>query len=98
MGVAAALVAKQPVPRHEFDFSQNTPPAMDSDTWHALQTLRAKLDPVAAIFELAEGERKARESRELREEADRKRKYTIALVTAIGAAITGILVALHGCS
>lgn len=98
MGVAAALVAKSAVPRHEFDFGQSTPPAMDSDTWHALQTLRSKLDPVDAILELAQAERDARERREQREEAERKRKYTIALVTAVGAAIAGIIIALHGCS
>jgi hypothetical protein len=98
MAVAAKLVPQQAVPRHEFDFGQATPPAMDSDTWHALQTLRSKLDPVAAILELAEGERKAREKREEREERERKRKFAIGFITALGAAIAGILVALHGCS
>lgn len=98
MGVAAALVSKQAVPRHEFDFGQSTPPAMDSDTWHALQTLKTALDPVDAILELAKAERDARERREEREERERKRAYTIALIAAVGAAIAGILVALHGCS
>lgn len=99
MAIGAAKAAAQtPVPRHEFDFGQNTPPAMDSDTWHALQTLRSKVDPIDKILELANAERNERIAREEREERERKRKYNIALVAAIGTAIAGILVAIHGCS
>lgn len=98
------------VPRREFDFEQKTPPAMDPNTYHALQTMRAEvLTEAQEILRLVNVEVAAREEREAKqakEEAERqerklerRRKGIVALVTAVGAAIAGIIAAAaHGCS
>jgi hypothetical protein len=74
------------VPRREFDFEQKTPPAMDPNTYHALQTMRAEvLNANATVLELVRAER---------EERERRRKYVVPIITAVGAAIAGIVAAI----
>ena len=89
------VVAAPIVPRSEFDFDQKTPPAMDPNTYHAMQTMRAEvLNVVGPILTMLE-------QRELREadERERRRKYIVPVITALGAAIAAILAAIvHGCS
>lgn len=107
MAVAAKLAAPKPiVPRHEFDFEQATPLAMDPAIYHALQTFRAEsLNQAKEILDLVQAEIDAREARELakrREDdarAERRRRYIVPIITALGIAITGIVAAVvHGCS
>jgi len=83
------------VPRREFDFEQKTPPAMDPNTYHALQTMRAEmLNVVSPILELVN----AREEREAKER-EQRRKYIVPIIAALGVAIAGIVAAaLHGCA
>jgi hypothetical protein len=95
---AAALEAKPIVPRNEFDFDQDTPPAMDPAVYHAIQTFRAEtLNAAKDILGLVKTEVEAREARELTR-LERRGKWIIALVTAVGIALAGIIgAALHGC-
>lgn len=101
------------VPRHEFDFEQRTPPAMDPHTYHALQTMRAEvLNVVTPILSMVEARdiREAAERAAVRaaqeakdklaaEERERRRKYIVPIITAVGIALAGIIAALvHGCA
>lgn len=112
MAVAAALVAPRPavVPRNEFDFEAGTPVAMDPDTYHALQTMRAEvLSQAQIVLDMLQAQNDAREARERREaaakraeadaRAERRRKFIVPVITAIGVAIASIVAAIvHGCS
>lgn len=100
MAVAARLAVPQPiVPRHEFDFDQATPPAMDPNVYHALRTFRDEsLGQAKAILDLVKAEVDVREAREAAR-LERRGKYSLALITAIGVAIASIVAAIvHGCS
>jgi hypothetical protein len=94
----APIVPPAIVPRGEFDFDQNTPPAMDPDTYHALQTVRAEvLNVVTPILALVEA-REKREAEERDKRAERRAKLVVPVITALGVAIAAIAAAiLHGC-
>lgn len=87
------------VPRNEFDFDQATPAAMDTATYHALQTIQKQSQAGAqAILDMVKAQDDAREAREAKR-AERRGKFVIAGISAICAGIAVIIVALsHGCS
>ncbi len=92
--------APAPMPdRNRFDFEAPTPPAMDPDTYHALQTVRDEvLGIVTPILTLVEN-REIREAAEREKRAERRGKFVLALIGAIVTGTVTVLAALaHGCS